>query len=77
MGKKETTSAVYVSHNPNYIKNNTFVSFKTITEGATIHYTTNGEDPTINSPILKDSLLINQNMTIKVLATIVTAMIRQ
>lgn len=69
MGKKETTSAVYVSHNPNYIKNNTFVSFKTITEGATIHYTTNGEDPTINSPILKDSLLINQNMTIKVLAT--------
>ena len=68
MGKKETTEAVYVSHNPNYISKDTKVIFKTNTRDATIHYTTNGEDPTQESPILKDDLLIQENVTVKVLA---------
>ncbi len=68
MGKKETTEAVYVSHNPNYIRKNTFVTFKTASSDATIYYTTNGENPTTASKVLKDSLLIQENMTVKVLA---------
>jgi hypothetical protein len=35
------------------------------TEGATIHYTTNGEDPTANSPIYKSPFVVNPNTVVR------------
>ncbi len=65
---KETTSGVYTTHNPNHIKAGTKVKLKTITEGATIYYTTDGSDPEISGMVYKTPLEINQNMTVKAYA---------
>ncbi len=65
---KETTNAVYTSHNPNYIKKGTMVTLKTITPDATIYYTTDGTEPTTSSLIYKTPFTINENVVIKTFA---------
>ncbi len=44
------------------------VSIETITEGAAIHYTTDGSDPTIDSPPYSAPFMINTQTTIKAIA---------
>jgi len=41
------------------------VSISTKIQGAAIHYTVNGDEPSINSPITKGEVIINRSMTIK------------
>lgn len=41
------------------------VSFKSQIPGAVIHYTTNGDEPAINSPVVKKTLLLKQSTTVK------------
>ena len=46
----------------------TSVEISTATDGATIHYTTDGTTPTSSSPTYSDAISINQSMTIKAIA---------
>ncbi len=64
----ETTSPVYVSHNPSFIKKNTEVSLNTSTSEATIYYTTDGSEPTVQSLVYKEPIQIQSDMTIKTYA---------
>lgn len=68
ISKKETTSGVYVSHNPTFIKAGTTITLNTTTEGATIYYTIDGSDPTPSSNVYTFPIVINENITIKTLA---------
>ncbi len=44
------------------------VAISTITDGATIHYTTNGSDPTTSSPVYTSPVSINTTTTLKAIA---------
>ncbi|UYZ21811.1 chitobiase/beta-hexosaminidase C-terminal domain-containing protein [Mesobacillus jeotgali] len=44
------------------------VTLSTDTEGATIHYTTDGSEPTASSPVYSAPITVNADMTIKALA---------
>jgi uncharacterized protein len=50
------------------VKTGTAVSLTTGTEGATIHYTVNGSEPTTASPVYSQPIIVNQAMTIKAIA---------
>ena len=45
------------------------VSINCATEGATIYYTTDGDDPTTNSTVYNNPISVSSNMTIKAMAT--------
>lgn len=45
------------------------VSISCATEGATIYYTTNGDEPTTNSTIYTAAIIVSTNTTIKAMAT--------
>ena len=68
VSKKETTKPVYVSHNPTFIKASTPIELATLTEDATIYYTTDGTIPTINSNVYSEPIIINNNTLIKTFA---------
>lgn len=44
------------------------VTISTITDGATIHYTTNGSDPTTSSPVYTSPVNVNRTTTLKAIA---------
>jgi len=66
--KKETTSGVYTSHNPTFIKKGTPVELKTRTKDAVIYYTLDGSDPTEESLVYQKPLIINEDVTLKTYA---------
>lgn len=66
--KKETTSPVYVTHNPDFIKSGTQVELKSRTADTTIYYTTDGSEPTTSSLIYENPLVITQDMIVKTYA---------
>ena len=68
VSKKETTSPVYVTHNPNFIKAGTQVELKSRTADTTIYYTTDGSEPTTSSLVYEEPITIQQNMVIKTFA---------
>ena len=45
------------------------VSISCATEGATVYYTTNGQDPTTSSTVYSEAINVSTNMTIKAMAT--------
>lgn len=45
-----------------------YVEFSTVTEGATIYYTTNGEEPTISSTKYTDGIIVSETTTVKAMA---------
>ena len=45
------------------------VSISCATEGATIYYTTNGDNPTTNSAVYTEAISVSSNLTIKAMAT--------
>ena len=45
------------------------VSISCATEGATVYYTTNGQDPTTNSTVYSEAINVSTNTTIKAMAT--------
>ena len=68
IGTKETTNPVYVSHNPTFIRAGTAVELKSRTANTTIYYTTDGSDPTTDSMVYKEPIVINSDATIKTYA---------
>ncbi len=69
VGKKEATQAVYVSHNPTFIKSGTEVTLTTITEDAKIYYTLDGSIPTTASMVYKKPIKITEDVVLTTLAT--------
>ena len=68
VSKKETTSPVYVTHNPNFIKAGTQVELKSRTADSVIYYTADGSEPTTSSLVYEEPITIQQNMVIKTFA---------
>lgn len=68
VSKKETTKPVYVTHNPTFIKSGTEIELLSMTDDATIYYTTDGSDPTTNSTIYEKPVIIDNNTLIKTYA---------
>jgi uncharacterized protein len=50
------------------VKAGTSVTLATGTDGATIHYTTDGSVPTTSSPVYSEPIVINQETTVKAIA---------
>lgn len=59
------TTPPTISPVPDTYQNSVIVTLQTIAEGADIHYTTDGSDPTIGSPRYTDPLTLTQSTTIK------------
>ncbi len=68
VGKKETTNPVYVSHNPSFIKKGTQITLDTRTPNETIYYTLDGTDPTTESLIYHNPILIEEDTILKTYA---------
>ncbi len=68
INKKEATQGVYTTHNPTFIKSGTKVGLKTVTSDATIYYTLDGSEPTVNSMIYKYPITITEDMILKTFA---------
>ncbi len=68
VGKKENTSPVSVSHNPDYIEANKQVFLHSRTQDATIYYTLDGTTPTPQSEKYREPLTITEDMTLKTYA---------
>lgn len=66
--KKEATQAVYVSHNPTFIKSGTPVILSTITDDAKIYYTTDGSIPNTESNLYKNPIIITEDTVITAIA---------
>lgn len=60
--------AVTASQAPGTVSAGTSIALSSTTEGAKIHYTTNGTEPTVDSPIYSEPIVIEQTTTIKAMA---------
>ena len=65
MKEKATLLPTYINSNPNYIKENSYLTISNPNEGGTIYYTLDGSDPNENSSIYKKPIQIKNNMTLK------------
>lgn len=65
MKEKATLLPTYINSNPNYIKENSYLTISNPNEGGTIYYTLDGSDPNENSSIYKEPIQIKNNMTLK------------
>ncbi len=65
---KETTSGVYVSHNPSFLKKGSIVSLNTETKDATIFYTIDGSDPKEKGIVYEKPFVINEDQNISTYA---------
>lgn len=65
MKEKATLLPAYINSNPNYIKENSYLTISNPNEGGTIYYTLDGSDPNENSSIYKEPIQIKNNMTLK------------
>lgn len=54
---------------PGLVQEGTSVTIACATEGAEIHYTLDGSDPTASSTLYAEAIIINENTTIKAVAT--------
>lgn len=65
MKEKATLLPTYINSNPNYIKENSYLTISNPNEGGTIYYTLDGSEPNENSSIYKEPIQIKNNMTLK------------
>ena len=65
MKEKATLLPAYINSNPNYIKENSYLTISNPNEGGTIYYTLDGSEPNENSSIYKEPIQIKNNMTLK------------
>lgn len=65
MKEKATLLPAYINSNPNYIKENSYLTISNPNKGGTIYYTLDGSDPNENSSIYKEPIQIKNNMTLK------------
>ena len=68
-----TTSFVFhaggvTCSNPVFVPNENVITISTLTEGASIFYTTDGTDPTEQSTLYSEPIVVDHNMTIKAIA---------
>ena len=63
--EKATLLPTYINSNPNYIKENSYLTISNPNEGGTIYYTLDGSEPNENSSIYKEPIQIKNNMTLK------------
>lgn len=66
---KQTVNPVYVNKNYTFIKKGTMVTLTSDTKDATIYYTTDGSNPTKESTVYKEPIVINEDMKLKTYAT--------
>ena len=69
----DTTSFVFhadgvTCSNPVFARNENVITISTQTENAQIYYTTDGTEPTNQSQLYADSIVVDRNMTIKAIA---------
>ena len=69
----DTTSFVFhadgvTCSNPVFARNENVITISTQTENAQIYYTTDGTEPTSQSQLYADSIVVDRNMTIKAIA---------
>ena len=67
INSKETLNPVYTNYS-NLVKPGSKIELLNESNNAKIYYTTDGSDPLINGKEYKDSIVINENMTIKAYA---------
>ncbi len=65
MKEKATLLPAYINSNPNYIKENSYLTISNPNKGGTIYYTLDGSEPNENSSIYKEPVQIKNNMTLK------------
>lgn len=65
MKEKATLLPAYINSNPNYIKENSYLTISNPNKGGTIYYTLDGSEPNENSSIYKEPIQIKNNMTLK------------
>lgn len=65
MKEKATLLPAYINSNPNYIKENSYITISNPNKGGTIYYTLDGSEPNENSSIYKEPIQIKNNMTLK------------
>ena len=69
----DTTSFVFhaggvTCSNPVFARNENVITISTLTDGASIYYTTDGTDPTEQSMLYSEPIAVDHNMTIKAIA---------
>lgn len=65
MKEKATLLPAYINSNPNYIKENSYLTISNPNEGGTIYYTLDGSEPTDLSFVYKEPIQIKNSMTLK------------
>ena len=66
IGEKETVKPVYVNYNFKNIKMGSKIEFTSNTKDASIYYTLDGSEPTVNSLLYKEPIIISGDAKIKV-----------
>ncbi|WP_080843911.1 chitobiase/beta-hexosaminidase C-terminal domain-containing protein [Cytobacillus gottheilii] len=67
-GDPNAAAPVTASHESGAVANGTEITLSTETDGAVIHYTVDGSDPTVSSPVYSSPIPVSEQLTIKAVA---------